>query len=94
MIQYDSEVDQNVKDASALVENVIAINQENSTIYELAISEETLVGNFVIPYKTTLVEPLSVDDQIITVDSTIGWPARNGTILIDNEEEVQYKEKH
>jgi hypothetical protein len=93
LIQYDSEVDQNVKDASALVENVIAINQENSTIYELAISEETLVGNFVIPYKTTLVEPLSVDDQIITVDSTIGWPARNGTILINNEEEVQYKEK-
>ena len=31
--------------------------------------------------------------QIITVDSTIGWPERNGTIRINDEEQVQYKEK-
>ena len=91
--QYADEVDSSVTDASALIENVITIIEGTDTIYELAISEETLVGNFIIPYKTRLVEPLSTTGQIITVDSTIGWPERNGTIRINDIEQVQYKEK-
>ena len=91
--QYADPVDQNIKAASALIENVITIIEGTDTIYELAISEETLSGDFKIPYKTTLVEPLTTDGQIITVDSTIGWPERNGTIRINDQEEVQYKEK-
>ena len=93
LIQYADDVDATVKAASALIENVIAINTGVGTVYELAISEETLQGEFTIPYKTTLVEQLSTTDSIITVDSTIGWPERNGTILIDDNEQVQYKEK-
>ena len=93
VIQFADPVDLNIKRAQALVENVITIIEGTDTIYELAISEETLSGIFKIPYKTTLVEPLSTDGQIITVDSTIGWPERNGTILINDEEQVQYKEK-
>ena len=93
VVQYADEVDLNIKQANALIENVITIIEGTDTIYELAISEETLAGQFKIPYKTTLVEPLSTDGQIITVDSTIGWPERNGTILINDEEQVQYKEK-
>ena len=93
VVQYADAVDLNIKQANALIENVITIIEGTDTIYELAISEETLVGDFKIPYKTTLVEPLSTDGQIITVDSTIGWPERNGTILINDVEQVQYKEK-
>ena len=93
VIQYADEVDQNVKYASALVENAISIIKGEDTIYELVISEETLVGTFKIPYKTRLVEPLDTVDQIVTVDSTIGWPERNGTFFIGDNEEVQYKEK-
>ena len=93
LIQYADPVDLSVKNAQALIENVITIIEGKDTIYELAISEETLSGSFVIPYKTTLVEPLSTEGQIITVDSTIGWPERNGTIRINDQEVVQYKEK-
>ncbi len=93
LIQYTDEVDLAVKSANALIENVITIIEGKDTIYELAISEETLTGSFVIPYKTTLVEPLDTTGQIITVDSTIGWPERNGTIRINDQEIVQYKEK-
>ena len=91
--QYADDVDTSVGNANALIENVITIIEGTDTIYELAISEETLTGNFIIPYKTRLVEPLSTTGQIITVDSTIGWPERNGTIRINDEEQVQYKEK-
>ena len=93
IVQFADEVDQDVKYASALVENAISIIKGEDTIYELVISEETLVGSFKIPYNTRLVEPLTTTDQIITVDSTIGWPERNGTFFIENDEEIQYKEK-
>ena len=93
LFQYMDAVDTNVKNATCLVENVIAINTGVGTIYELSISEETLEGKFTIPYKTTLVEPINQTDSIITVDSTIGWPERNGIILLGDNEEVQYKEK-
>ena len=93
LIQYADPVDLSVRAANALIENVITIIEGKDTIYELAISEETLNGDFIIPYKTTLVEPLNTTGQIITVDSTIGWPERNGTIRINDREIVQYKEK-
>ena len=44
--QYADPVDQNIKAASALIENVITIIEGTDTIYELAISEETLSGDF------------------------------------------------
>ena len=48
--QYADDVDPNVTAASALIENVITIIEGTDTIYELAISEENLVGRFIIPY--------------------------------------------
>ena len=66
-------------------------------IFELVLSEETINGTFTVPYKTKLAEPLGTQtDSIITVDSTIGWPERNGEFLIgtgSGSELVQYKEK-
>jgi len=91
--QFADSVDQNIKDASVLIENVISIIEGTDTIYELTISEETLSGVFKIPYKTVLVEPLDTVENIITVDSTIGWPEKNGTIIIDDQEVIQYKDK-
>ena len=92
-IQQEEDIaDPNVRAANALVENYISINTSTETIYELVLSEETINGKFVVPYKTKLAEPIGREDSIITVDSTIGWPERNGEFVIGNEV-VQYKEK-
>jgi len=88
--------DPNVTNASALVENYISIKTSDVEIFELVLSEETIVGTFTVPYKTKLAEPLNQTDSIITVDSTIGWPERNGEFVIGTgtgSELVQYKEK-
>ena len=88
--------DPNVTAASALVENYISIKTSDVEIFELVLSEETIVGTFTVPYKTKLAEPLNQTDSIITVDSTIGWPERNGEFVIGGgttTELVQYKEK-
>ena len=94
LITQDADIaDVNVRAASALVENYIAIETANTTIYELVLSEETINGNFVVPYKTKLAEPLDDVASIVTVDSTIGWPERNGEFVLGGIEVVRYKEK-
>ena len=97
LIQEADIADTNVQAASALVENYISIKTSDVEIFELILSEETINGSFTVPYKTKLAEPLGTEDSIITVDSTIGWPERNGEFLIgsssDTTELVQYKEK-
>ena len=85
--------DANVGNASALVENFISIKTSEDEIYEIVLSEETIQGNFVVPYKTKLAEELSETSSIITVDSTVGWPERNGEIVIGGTETIRYKEK-
>jgi hypothetical protein len=91
--QFEDIADENVKDASALVENYIAIKTSDLEIYELVLSEETIEGTFIVPYKTKLGEGLTETTDVITVDSTIGWPERNGEIVIANDEIIRYKEK-
>ena len=93
LIQEEDIADPNIKSASALVENFISIKTSTVEIFELVLSEETIQGTFVVPYKTKLAEPLGFDNSIITVDSTIGWPERNGEFVIGDSEVVQYKEK-
>ena len=96
LIQEADIADSNVKQASALVENYISIKTSTVEIFELVLSEETISGTFTVPYKTKLAEPLNQTDSIITVDSTIGWPERNGEFVIgtgSGAELVQYKEK-
>ena len=92
IIQEADAVDFNVKAASANVENFIAIQTASYDVYELILSEESIVGKFVVPYATKLAEPVNSETSIITVDSTIGWPERNGEIVIGTEL-VRYKEK-
>ena len=93
LVQEADIADPNIKDASALVENYISIKTSNLEIYELVLSEETIEGTFTVPYKTKLAEPLDTQQSVITVDSTIGWPERNGEFIIGGTEVVQYKEK-
>jgi YHYH protein len=92
IVQEADAVDTNVQFASATVENFIAIQTSQFDVYELVLSEESIVGNFVIPYKTKLAEPIDTETSIITVDSTIGWPERNGEIVVADEV-IRYKEK-
>jgi len=93
LVQEANIADPNIGEASALVENYISIKTSDVELFELVLSEETIQGTFVVPYKTKLAEPLNTTDSIITVDSTIGWPERNGEFIIGDTELIQYKEK-
>jgi hypothetical protein len=90
--QFADPVDIKIQYASALVENLININVVDTNVIELVISKESVVGTFKVPYATKLTEKITADDTVINVDSTIGWPEKNGQILVEGEI-ISYKDK-
>ena len=75
--------------SSAIVDTIIVNNitnypSGNKNIYEIRLNILNR-SNFKVPSETILRRSLSTTDSVITVDSTIGFPERNGIIEIDNE---------
>ena len=87
LYQENDPNDSNVNSARIYVKSVVEVFTEDGKIYELDVDTENGDGNFTTPYKTLLSEDLSsnLTDNVITVDSTIGWPETGGSIRIDDE---------
>ena len=87
LFQENDPNDPNVNSARIYVKSVVEVFTEDGKIYELDVDTENGDGSFTTPYKTLLAEDLSsnLTDNVITVDSTIGWPELYGSIRIDDE---------
>ena len=82
--------------SSAIVDTIIVNNitnypSGNKNIYEIRLNILNR-SNFKVPSETILRRSLSTTDTVITVDSTIGFPERNGIIEI-NDEVITYRFK-
>ena len=78
-----------VSTASAILDTIIVNNitnypSGNKNIYEIRLNILNR-SNFKVPSETILRRNLSSTDSVITVDSTIGFPERNGIIEIGDE---------
>ena len=87
LFQENDPNDINVNSARIYVKSVVEVFTEDGKIYELDVDTENGDGSFTTPYKTLLSEDLSsnLTENVVTVDSTIGWPEQNGAIRIDDE---------
>ena len=87
LFQENDPNDDLVNSARIYVKSVVEVFTEDGKIYELDVDTENGDGTFTTPYKTLLSEDLSsnLTDNVVTVDSTIGWPEQNGSIRIDDE---------
>ena len=95
LYQENDPTDENVNFARIYVKSVVEIYTEEGIIYEIDVDTNNSEGTFVTPYKTTLAFGLGDDvlnDKIVTVDSTLGWPELNGKIRIEDEI-ISYAEK-
>ena len=79
--------DPNVEFARIYVKGVVEVYTPNGTIYEIDVDTNNSIGTFVTPYKTVLAEDLGGNllDDVVTVDSTLGWPETNGKFRIEDE---------
>ena len=87
LFQENDPNDINVNSARIYVKSVVEVFTEDGKIYELDVDTENGDGSFTTPYKTLLSEDVTsnLSEDVITVDSTIGWPEINGAIRIDDE---------
>ena len=95
LLQENDPTDSDVNSARIYVKSVVEVFTEEGVIYEIDVDTNNSEGTFVTPYKTTLAFGLGdnvVNDTIVTVDSTLGWPELNGKFRIENEI-ISYAEK-
>jgi len=79
--------DPNVAAARIYVKGVVEVFTSSGSIFEIDVDTNNSLGTFVTPYKSMLSSDLGgeVNDQIVTVDSTLGWPEINGRFRIEDE---------
>ena len=79
--------DPNVDFARIYVKGVVEVFTANGSVYEIDVDTNNSLGTFVTPYKTVLSQDLGANltDNVVTVDSTLGWPETNGKFRIEDE---------
>ena len=87
LFQESDANDPNVDAARIYVKGVVEVFTSTGIVYEIDVDTNNSLGTFVTPYKTVLADDLSdsVDADVVTVDSTIGWPEQNGRFRIQDE---------
>ena len=79
--------DPNVDSARIYVKGVVEVFTPQGAIFEIDVDTNNSLGTFVTPYKTVLSQDLGANltDNVVTVDSTLGWPEQNGKFRIEDE---------
>ena len=87
LYQENDTNDPNVASARIYVKGVVEVFTASGTVFEIDVDTNNSLGTFVTPYKSTLASDLggNLTDQVVTVDSTIGWPEQNGRFRIEDE---------
>ena len=79
--------DPNVSAARIYVKGVVEVFTSEGSIFEIDVDTNNSLGTFITPYKTVLAQDLGANltDNVVTVDSTLGWPETNGKFRIEDE---------
>jgi len=87
LYQENDTNDPNVAAARIYVKGVVEVFTSSGSIFEIDVDTNNSLGAFVTPYKSVLSSDLgaNISDQIVTVDSTLGWPETNGRFRIEDE---------
>ena len=87
LYQDEDPNDPNVDSARIYVKGVVEVFTPQGAIFEIDVDTNNSLGTFVTPYKTVLSQDLGANltDNVVTVDSTLGWPEQNGKFRIEDE---------
>ena len=87
LYQEADPTDPNVSEARIYVKGVVEVFTPQGSVFEIDVDTNNSLGTFVTPYKTVLSADLGANliDNVVTVDSTLGWPEQNGKFRIEDE---------
>ena len=73
--------DDNIRGASGAISDVKDFIYGGEHYYQISVSKDSIDGNFIVPGRTRIVDPVSVGSTIITVDTTVGFPTSGSLSL-------------
>ena len=81
LFQDKDKDDKNILGASGAISNVKDFLYDGEHYYQITLSQDSIDGDFVVPGRTRITNPVSVGATVITVDTTVGFPT-SGSILL------------
>ena len=81
LFQDDDEDDDNIQGASGAISDVKDFIYGGEHYYQITVSKDSIDGNFVIPGRTRIVNPVTIGSTVMTVDTTVGFPTSGSLSL-------------
>ena len=70
LFQDSDEDDKNIRGASGAISDVKDFVYGGEHYYQISVSKDSIDGNFVVPGRTRVTDPVSIGGTVITVDTT------------------------
>ena len=74
LFQDADEDDKNIRGASGAISDVKDFLYGGEHYYQISVSQDSIDGNFIVPGRTRVTDPVSIGATTITVDTTVGFP--------------------
>ena len=74
LFQDKDEDDNNIQGASGAISDVKDFLYGGEHYYQITVSQDSIDGDFVVPGRTRVVNPVTIGSTVMTVDTTVGFP--------------------
>ena len=81
LFQDIDEDDSNIRGASGAISDVKDFLYGGEHYYQISVSKDSIDGNFVVPGRTRIVNPVTIGSTVMTVDTTVGFPTSGSLSL-------------
>ena len=81
LFQDKDEDDVNIQGASGAISDVKDFLYGGEHYYQVSVTQDSINGDFVVPGRTRITDPVSIGATIITVDTTVGFPTSGSLSL-------------
>ena len=81
LFQDSDEDDANILGASGAISDVKDFLYGGEHYYQISVSKDSIDGNFIVPGRTRITNPVSIGETTITVDTTVGFPTSGSLSL-------------
>ena len=73
--------DKNILGASGAISDVKDFIYGGEHYYQISLSQDSIDGDFIVPGRTRITNPVSIGGTVITVDTTVGFPTSGSLSL-------------
>ena len=81
LFQDKDEDDINIQGASGAISDVKDFLYGGEHYYQISITQDSINGDFIVPGRTRIIDPVSLGSTVMTVDTTVGFPTSGSLTL-------------